>query len=116
MADPVVSFDRISLAPNTDVLLIFAPEQLADGRTRIVDLQVEVKTLPLFGSPQYVGGELFTPYLLPFELVSILLLVAMMGAIALTHRELQKEARPRRRVVRRPLVGSQAITTAADKE
>lgn len=115
-ADAVASYDRIRLAPNTQVLLIPAPEQLADGRTRIVNLQVETQTLPLFGSPQYVGGELFTTYLLPFELVSILLLVAMMGAIALTHRELQKEARPRRRVVRRPLVGSQAITTAADKE
>ncbi len=39
-----------------------------------------------FGSPQAVGRALFNHYLLPFEVTSILLLVAMLGAIILTHR------------------------------
>jgi len=34
-----------------------------------------------------LGRALFTQYLLPFEVVSILLLVAMVGAIVLTHKE-----------------------------
>ncbi len=38
-----------------------------------------------FGGPQAVGAMLFTQYLLPFEATSILLLVAMIGAIVLTH-------------------------------
>ncbi len=37
-----------------------------------------------FGSPQAVGQALFNQYLLPFEITSILLLVAMVGAIVLT--------------------------------
>ena len=37
-----------------------------------------------FGSPESIGIELFYQYLLPFEITSILLLVAMIGAIVLT--------------------------------
>ena len=37
-----------------------------------------------FGSPQAIGGALFNDYLLPFEITSVLLLVAMLGAIILT--------------------------------
>ncbi len=40
-----------------------------------------------FGNPQAVGRALFNQYLLPFEVTSILLLVAMLGAIVLTRRE-----------------------------
>jgi NADH-quinone oxidoreductase subunit J len=42
-------------------------------------------TLPEgFGSPASVGELLFNQYILPFEVTSILLLVAMIGAIVLT--------------------------------
>jgi NADH-quinone oxidoreductase subunit J len=37
-----------------------------------------------FGSPVTVGLGLFTSYLLPFEVTSVLLLVAIIGAIVLT--------------------------------
>ena len=40
-----------------------------------------------FGDPQGVGQALFTSYLLPFEITSVLLLIAMVGAIVLTIRE-----------------------------
>lgn len=40
-----------------------------------------------FGSPQAVGLALFNQYLLPFEITSVLLLVAMVGAIVLTRKE-----------------------------
>jgi NADH-quinone oxidoreductase subunit J len=42
---------------------------------------------PLFGSPQAVGENLFLVYLLPFEITSVLLLVAIVGAIVLTKTE-----------------------------
>ena len=40
-----------------------------------------------FGSPQAVGQALFSSYLLPFEITSVLLLIAMVGAIVLAVRE-----------------------------
>jgi len=40
-----------------------------------------------FGSPQGIGRALFNQYLLPFEITSVLLLVAIVGAIILTRRE-----------------------------
>lgn len=39
---------------------------------------------PDFGSPTQVGTALFSGYLLPFEITSVLLLVGMVGAIVLT--------------------------------
>jgi NADH-quinone oxidoreductase subunit J len=37
-----------------------------------------------FGSPTLIGETLFNQYLLPFEVTSVLLLVAMIGAIVMT--------------------------------
>ena len=42
-----------------------------------------------FGSPAAIGDMLFKQYLLPFEVTSILLLVALIGAIVLTQRQKQ---------------------------
>jgi NADH-quinone oxidoreductase subunit J len=39
-----------------------------------------------FGAPSAIGLELYSAYLLPFEVVSILLLVAMIGAIVLSRK------------------------------
>jgi NADH-quinone oxidoreductase subunit J len=46
-----------------------------------------IQTVESFGSPQDVGRLLFNQYLLPFEITSILLLIAMVGAIVLTKKE-----------------------------
>jgi NADH-quinone oxidoreductase subunit J len=45
-----------------------------------------------FGSPTSIGEILFDQYLVPFEITSILLLVAMIGAIVIT-RDQRKESR-----------------------
>jgi NADH-quinone oxidoreductase subunit J len=45
------------------------------------------RPLEAFGSPQAIGTTLFNEYMLPFEVTSILLLVAMVGAIVLTKKE-----------------------------
>ena len=42
----------------------------------------------LVGNTEQVGWMLYTSYLIPFEIVSMLLLVAMVGAIVLAKREL----------------------------
>lgn len=112
-AEPLVIYRELALEGGSNNLLIPAPERLTDGSTRVVPLLVSMGAAPLFGSPDMVATTLFTRYLLPFELVSILLLAAMVGAIVLTRHELSSEARPRRRVVRRPLVEMQAGATLA---
>ena len=43
-----------------------------------------------FGSPAAIGQLLYSQYLLPFEVTSILLLVAMIGAIVLTRQGRKK--------------------------
>jgi len=40
-----------------------------------------------FGGPHSIGELLFTTYMLPMQLVAMLLLAAMVGAIVLTHKE-----------------------------
>ena len=44
--------------------------------------------LPVSGNTEQVGWLLYTNYLIPFEIASMLLLVAMIGAIILAKREL----------------------------
>ncbi len=41
----------------------------------------------LFGSPEMLAKSLFTDFVLPFEIASILLLVAIVGAVVLAKRE-----------------------------
>ena len=44
--------------------------------------------MPVTGNTEEVGWLLYTSYLIPFEIASMLLLVAMIGAIILAKREL----------------------------
>jgi NADH-quinone oxidoreductase subunit J len=44
--------------------------------------------MPVTGNTEQVGWLLYTSYLIPFEIASMLLLVAMIGAIVLAKREL----------------------------
>ncbi len=41
----------------------------------------------LHGTPREIGLQLFGPFLLPFEITSVLILIAIMGAIVLARRE-----------------------------
>ena len=41
------------------------------------------------GSPQAIGTRLFTVYLLPFEVTSVLILIAIIGAIVLARKEIE---------------------------
>ena len=41
-----------------------------------------------FGDPASVGMSLFTTYLLPFEVTSVLILIAILGAIVLARKEI----------------------------
>ena len=50
--------------------------------------QTRAQNLPVVGNTEEVGWLLYTNYLIPFEVASMLLLVAMIGAIVLAKREL----------------------------
>jgi NADH-quinone oxidoreductase subunit J len=41
------------------------------------------------GSPEGIGIKVFTDYLLPFEVVSVLILIAILGAIVLAQKEIR---------------------------
>ena len=78
-----------------------------------LELTVVGETFPQFGSPEAIGGVLFTDYVLQFELVALLLLAAMVGAIVVTQRTnvKPKPGRPTRRKVSRPLTSVIASQT-----
>ena len=40
----------------------------------------------MYGSAKLIAGQLFQPFLLPFEITSVLILIAIMGAVVLTSR------------------------------
>lgn len=46
-----------------------------------------VAATELFGSPEMLAKSLFTDFVLPFEIASVLLLVAIIGAVVLAKRE-----------------------------
>jgi NADH:ubiquinone oxidoreductase subunit 6 (subunit J) len=67
-----------------------------EPRTDVMGLKVDA--VAAFGGAAAIGQLLFTRYMLPFQLIAVLLLAAMVGAIVLTHKD---DFQPRRRDVRR---------------
>ncbi len=86
------------------------------GYLRSLAIPVLTNAEPSFGGPRAIGLELFTNYLLVFQLLAVLLLAAMVGAIVLTHRELKSVTRRvgGRRRVSRPLVNVIAAQVGHD--
>ena len=54
----------------------------------VPDFVAELVDHSITGNTEQVGWMLYTSYLIPFEIASMLLLVAMIGAIVLAKREL----------------------------
>lgn len=68
----------------TSVYAISRALTLTAGQTGLAELLGSVEAAQEFGSPASVGTALFSQYVLPFEVVALLLLVAMIGAVVLT--------------------------------
>ncbi len=103
----------LDIPRDSSQLIVFTGERLFDDSLRPLALPLVSNTVPSFGGPKSVGEALFTTYLLPFEMLGLLLLVAMVGAIVLTHDE---DYVPRyrsllRRKVSRPLTSVIAAQT-----
>ena len=57
------------------------------GRT-VWSVEGNVGAPQLAGTPQAIGASLFTDYVLPFELTSLLILIALMGAVVFAKKDL----------------------------
>lgn len=110
--------DDVRIASETEHLLIVSAERAFDGGTnplRATLTDVPIEALDSYGSPQAMGRELFTVYILPLQLVAVLLLAAMIGVIVLTVKEhTPKPSRAMRRKVSRPLTSVIASQTGSD--
>jgi NADH-quinone oxidoreductase subunit J len=109
-ADRLFRMNEYEFETDNSELILFLGEPTVSGAQAIVSpvaLPIRSEARPEFGGPRAIGYMLFTDFLLPFQLLGLLLLAAMVGAIVLTHRELDR-AKGRgigqRRVVSRPLV------------
>lgn len=69
-------------------------EEEAEAVIGITDDEVVTISVLEGGAPKAVGMELFTKYLLPFEMTAILILVALLGALLLGRRPQDGEASP----------------------
>jgi NADH-quinone oxidoreductase subunit J len=98
--------------------LIVSTEPQLDGTLRAQTTALDTTTTASFGGPLAMGQALFTRYMLPMQMVAVLLLVAMIGAIVLTHKpkdvsSLERRALGRRKVSR-PLTSVLSAQTGHD--
>ncbi|MFN8451082.1 MAG: NADH-quinone oxidoreductase subunit J [Anaerolineae bacterium] len=106
--DELARLDDYSFTSDTSSLIVVSLERTFQGAAGGVLLPivfpVVVEAAPAFGGPRAIGLELFTNYMLVFQLLAVLLLAAMVGAIVLTHRQGTTRKATGRRRVSRPLV------------
>jgi NADH-quinone oxidoreductase subunit J len=69
------------------VTLAFLKMGTATGITTEVNKKVTPELIQTVGHTELIGQSMFTNFLLPFEITSILLLVAIVGAVVLAKRE-----------------------------
>lgn len=107
--DEIDAFDEVDFESNTSTLFVVAPSLSDVSDNTAVLLHYQLDNIPAFGGPTSIGQILFTRYMLPFQIVAVLLLVAMIGAIVLTRDQVPP---PRKRFPRRlanvpgnPIVG-----------
>lgn len=115
----VAEFREFRVNRDTSQLLILAPQTQFDGLQRpvlVARAALAVDTQAPFGGPHAVGQALFTTFVLPVQIVGVLLLVALVGVVLLARSE---PARERRRLlgrvkVSRPLVSVISAQTGGD--
>lgn len=98
--------------------VVVSTEPQLDGSVRAQTAVLDASTAASFGGPLAMGQALFTRYILPMQMVAVLLLVAMIGAIVLTHKpkdisSIERRALGRRKVSR-PLTSVLSAQTGHD--
>ncbi|MDX9708714.1 MAG: NADH-quinone oxidoreductase subunit J [Trichloromonas sp.] len=69
------------------LMMLLAMTFLKGGETTTVQGEITKEVVAQVGHTELIGQAMFTNFLLPFEIASILLLVAIVGAVVLTKRE-----------------------------
>lgn len=122
-AETLYNLNDYEFRANQSDLFVIMDQRAGDGSVRTVLTPFASSALVPFGTPQQMGYSLLTTFLLPFQVIGLLLLAALIGVIVLS----QRLARPRtrslgRRVVSRPLasviaaqVGHDVTTTDAPR-
>ncbi|NDJ84785.1 MAG: hypothetical protein GYB66_02760, partial [Chloroflexi bacterium] len=82
-AEPLERLSAIEVENNANLLWVLTADTRGE-RVRPRNVFLEVDNRPSFGSPRAIGETLFTSYLLPFEMIGLLLLISMVGVIVLT--------------------------------
>ncbi len=109
--------DVYGIERDTSKLIVVAEQATTGTATgyRTVALPLVTAAAAQFGGPHSIGELLFTTYMLPMQLVAMLLLAAMVGAIVLTHKEgVPARRRDVRRVVAKPLGTAIGAQVGAD--
>ncbi len=88
--DILTRLEDYEVLRDESTLVVIAPAPVGDGTMRVAPFVTSVEARPAFGSPRAIGYELFITYMLPMQLLALLLLSAMVGAIVLTRREWDK--------------------------
>lgn len=106
--------DEYEIVADTETDILYLPAGAGSEGGVIESFTID--TQPSFGSPKGIGRMLFTGYLLPVNLVGMLLLVALVGVIVLSRPEAEKSERRNnvRRKVSRPLVNVISTQTGSD--
>lgn len=115
----LVRFNNIpglSLARQQSFLYILTGQRALNGGLEPLLITREDPGALAYGDPAAVGMRLFTEYVLPVQLVALLLLAAMIGVIILTLRKdiEPKPSRLMRRKVSRPLTAVISTQTGSD--
>jgi NADH-quinone oxidoreductase subunit J len=109
--------DVYGIERDTSKLIVVAAQATTGTETgfRTVALPLVTDAASQFGGPHAIGELLFTTYMLPMQLVAMLLLAAMVGAIVMTHKEgVPARRRDVRRVVAKPLGTAIGAQVGAD--
>jgi len=114
--DIIVRLRDVEIEAETSTLIVLTEGVEDEGVTPVVTNVAVTDTAPEFGGPEAIGQELFVRYVLAFEMVAMLLLAAMVGAIVITQRAdiKPKPGRPTRRKVSRPLTSVISSQTGHD--
>ncbi len=100
----IYEIDAYTFGPNDSDLMVITDERSADGSLRMVLAPFRSPALVPYGSPQQMGFSLLTTFMLPFQVIGLLLLAALIGVIVLAQRIARVRTSPAgRRVVSRPL-------------
>lgn len=81
--EAIADLNEVEIEDNTSMLWVITGDTRT-GFIRTRDILFQDDNRPSFGGPTGVGQLLFTKYLLPFQAIGMLLLVAMVGVLVLT--------------------------------